>query len=65
MRQRHVIMDPVGPSADCPHLVESIPCEDPVCYEWIISEGICVTDHGKCGLGNRILKTLCKNKKGR
>nr|XP_038038274.1 LOW QUALITY PROTEIN: thrombospondin type-1 domain-containing protein 7B [Anas platyrhynchos] len=64
MRQRHVIMDPVGPSAGCPHLVESIPCEDPVCYEWIISEGICVTDHGKCGLGNRILKTVCKNKKG-
>uniref|UniRef100_A0A663NAP1 Thrombospondin type 1 domain containing 7B n=1 Tax=Athene cunicularia TaxID=194338 RepID=A0A663NAP1_ATHCN len=64
MRQRQVIVDPVGALADCPHLIESIPCEDPVCYEWIVSEGICVTDHGKCGPGNRILKAVCKNKKG-
>uniref|UniRef100_A0A8C0F672 Thrombospondin type-1 domain-containing protein 7A n=1 Tax=Bubo bubo TaxID=30461 RepID=A0A8C0F672_BUBBB len=64
MRQRQVIVDPVGTLADCPHLIESIPCEDPVCYEWIVSEGICVTDHGKCGPGNRILKAVCKNKKG-
>uniref|UniRef100_A0A8C8B6D5 Thrombospondin type-1 domain-containing protein 7A n=1 Tax=Otus sunia TaxID=257818 RepID=A0A8C8B6D5_9STRI len=64
MRQRQVIVDPVGTLADCPHLIESIPCEDPVCYEWIISEGKCVTDHGKCGPGSRILKAVCKNKKG-
>ncbi|NWY60214.1 THS7B protein, partial [Chionis minor] len=64
MRQRQVIVDPVGTLAGCPHLIESIPCEDPVCYEWIISEGICVTDHGKCGPGNRKLKAVCKNKKG-
>ncbi|XP_025979254.2 thrombospondin type-1 domain-containing protein 7B [Dromaius novaehollandiae] len=64
MRHRHVIADPVGTLAGCPHLTESIPCEDPVCYEWIISEGICVTDHGKCGLGNRILKAVCKNNRG-
>ncbi|NXT48186.1 THS7B protein, partial [Pluvianellus socialis] len=64
MRQRQVIVDPVGTLAGCPHLIESIPCEDPVCYEWIISEGICVADHGKCGPGNRKLKAVCKNKKG-
>ncbi|NXC13134.1 THS7B protein, partial [Corythaeola cristata] len=64
MRQRQVIVDPVGTLAVCPHLIESIPCEDPVCYEWIVSEGICVTDHGKCGPGNRRLKAVCKNKKG-
>ncbi|XP_040460738.1 thrombospondin type-1 domain-containing protein 7B [Falco naumanni] len=65
MRHRQVIVDPVGTLAGCPHLVESVPCdEDPVCYEWIVSEGICVTDHGKCGPGNRILKAVCKNKKG-
>jgi len=64
MRQRQVIVDPVGTLTACPHLVESIPCEDPVCYEWIVSEGMCVTDHGKCGPGNRILKAVCKNKKG-
>ncbi|XP_061210326.1 thrombospondin type-1 domain-containing protein 7B isoform X2 [Neopsephotus bourkii] len=64
MRQRQVIVDPVDTLADCPHLIESIPCEDPVCYEWVVSEGICVTDHGKCGPGKRILKAVCKNKKG-
>nr|XP_009937046.1 PREDICTED: thrombospondin type-1 domain-containing protein 7B [Opisthocomus hoazin] len=64
MRQRQVIVDPVGTLTACPHLVESIPCEDTVCYEWIVSEGMCVTDHGKCGPGNRILKAVCKNKKG-
>uniref|UniRef100_A0A8C2UC31 Thrombospondin type-1 domain-containing protein 7A n=1 Tax=Coturnix japonica TaxID=93934 RepID=A0A8C2UC31_COTJA len=64
MRQRHVIVDPVGTQAGCPHLFESIPCEDPTCYEWIVSEGVCVADHGKCGPGKHILKTVCKNKKG-
>uniref|UniRef100_A0A8C3K8S6 Thrombospondin type 1 domain containing 7B n=1 Tax=Calidris pygmaea TaxID=425635 RepID=A0A8C3K8S6_9CHAR len=64
MRQRQVIVDPVGTLTGCPHLIESIPCEDPVCYEWIVSEGICVTEHGKCGPGNRMLKAVCKNKKG-
>ncbi|POI36229.1 hypothetical protein CIB84_000018 [Bambusicola thoracicus] len=64
MRQRHVIVDPVGTLAGCPHLVESIPCEDPTCYEWIVSAGICVADHGKCGPGKHILKTVCKSKKG-
>ncbi|XP_064307110.1 thrombospondin type-1 domain-containing protein 7B isoform X2 [Phalacrocorax carbo] len=64
MRQRQVIVDPVGTLAGCPHLIESILCEDPVCYEWIVSEGICVTDHGKCGPGKRMLKAVCKNKKG-
>ncbi|XP_072198495.1 thrombospondin type-1 domain-containing protein 7B [Excalfactoria chinensis] len=64
MRQRNVIVDPVGTQAGCPHLFESIPCEDPTCYEWIVSEGVCVADHGKCGPGKHILKTVCKNKKG-
>ncbi|XP_074001245.1 thrombospondin type-1 domain-containing protein 7B [Numenius arquata] len=64
MRQREVIVDPVGTLTGCPHLIESIPCEDPVCYEWIVSEGICVTERGKCGPGNRMLKAVCKNKKG-
>ncbi|XP_014796606.1 PREDICTED: thrombospondin type-1 domain-containing protein 7B isoform X1 [Calidris pugnax] len=64
MRHRQVIVDPVGTLTGCPHLIESIPCEDPVCYEWIVSEGICVTEHGRCGPGNRMLKAVCKNKKG-
>ncbi|XP_026503553.1 thrombospondin type-1 domain-containing protein 7B [Terrapene carolina triunguis] len=64
MRQRQVIMEPIGMSQSCPHLVESIPCEDPMCYQWVISEGVCVPDHGKCGHGNRILTAICKNNKG-
>ncbi|NWR84339.1 THS7B protein, partial [Furnarius figulus] len=64
MRQRQVIVDPVGTLAGCPHLVESIPCEDPACYEWIISEGICVADHGKCGPGHRTLKAACRSREG-
>ncbi|XP_008946122.1 PREDICTED: thrombospondin type-1 domain-containing protein 7B-like, partial [Merops nubicus] len=64
MRQRQVIVDAVGTLAACPHLIESIPCEDPVCYEWIVSEGLCVTDHGRCGPGSRILTAVCRSKKG-
>ncbi|XP_054033191.1 thrombospondin type-1 domain-containing protein 7B [Dryobates pubescens] len=64
MRQRQVTVDPVGTLTGCPHLIESIPCEDPVCYEWIILEGICVPNHGKCGPGKRMLTAVCKNKKG-
>ncbi|NXK87861.1 THS7B protein, partial [Formicarius rufipectus] len=64
MRQRQVMVDPVGTLAGCPHLVESIPCEDPACYEWIVSEGMCVADHGKCGPGHRLLKAACRSREG-
>ncbi|XP_051059971.1 thrombospondin type-1 domain-containing protein 7B-like [Phodopus roborovskii] len=64
MRQRHVLMESTGPTGHCPHLVESMPCEDPMCYRWLASEGICIPDHGKCGLGHRILKAVCQNERG-
>ncbi|XP_042638425.1 thrombospondin type-1 domain-containing protein 7B [Orycteropus afer afer] len=64
MRQRHVLMEPTGPAGHCPHLVESVPCEDAICYQWLVSEGICIPDHGKCGLGHRILKAICQNDQG-
>uniref|UniRef100_A0A8C3TSW4 Thrombospondin type 1 domain containing 7B n=1 Tax=Catharus ustulatus TaxID=91951 RepID=A0A8C3TSW4_CATUS len=64
MRQRQVVVDPVGTLAGCPHLVESIPCEDARCHEWVVSEGSCVTDRGKCGPGHRVLKAVCKSRKG-
>lgn len=64
MRQRHVLMESTGPAGHCPHLVESVPCEDPVCYQWLTSEGICIPDHGKCGPGHRILKAVCQNEQG-
>ncbi|NXQ22466.1 THS7B protein, partial [Peucedramus taeniatus] len=64
MRQRQVMVDPVGTLAGCPHLVESIPCEDARCHEWEVSEGTCVTDRGKCGPGHRVLNAVCKSRKG-
>ncbi|NXP37618.1 THS7B protein, partial [Leiothrix lutea] len=64
MRQRQVVVDPVGTLAGCPHLVESIPCEDARCHEWLLSEGPCVTDRGKCGPGHRVLKAVCRSRKG-
>ncbi|XP_012505956.1 PREDICTED: thrombospondin type-1 domain-containing protein 7B [Propithecus coquereli] len=63
-RQRHVLMESTGPAGHCPHLVESVPCEDPICYRWLASEGICIPDHGKCGLGHRILKAICQDDRG-
>ncbi|XP_015490887.1 thrombospondin type-1 domain-containing protein 7B [Parus major] len=64
MRQRQVIVDPVGTLAGCPHLVESVPCEDARCHEWEVSEGACVTDQGQCGPGQRVLKAVCKSRRG-
>uniref|UniRef100_A0A8D2MIA5 Thrombospondin type-1 domain-containing protein 7A n=1 Tax=Zonotrichia albicollis TaxID=44394 RepID=A0A8D2MIA5_ZONAL len=64
MRQRQVVVDPVGALAGCPHLAESIPCEDARCHEWEVSEGACVTDHGHCGPGHRVLKAVCRSRKG-
>ncbi|XP_045874178.1 thrombospondin type-1 domain-containing protein 7B [Meles meles] len=64
LRRRHVLMESTGPAGHCPHLVESVPCEDPMCYRWLASEGICIPDHGKCGLGHRILKAVCQNDRG-
>ncbi|XP_041329117.1 thrombospondin type-1 domain-containing protein 7B [Pyrgilauda ruficollis] len=64
MRQRQVVVDPVGTLAGCPHLVESIPCEDARCHEWVVSEGACVTDRGRCGPGHRVLEAVCKSRKG-
>ncbi|KAI5186224.1 Thrombospondin Type-1 Domain-Containing Protein 7B [Manis pentadactyla] len=64
MRQRHVLMEATGPAGNCPHLVESVPCEDPMCYRWLATEGICIPDNGKCGLGHRILKAVCQNDRG-
>ncbi|XP_066202247.1 thrombospondin type-1 domain-containing protein 7B [Saccopteryx leptura] len=64
MRRRHVLMESTGPAGHCPHLIESVLCEDPVCYQWLVSEGLCIPNNGKCGLGHRILKAVCQNDQG-
>uniref|UniRef100_A0A6J0SKF4 Thrombospondin type-1 domain-containing protein 7B n=1 Tax=Pogona vitticeps TaxID=103695 RepID=A0A6J0SKF4_9SAUR len=64
MRHRHIIPEPMDMSDNCPHLIESIPCENPECYNWIVSEGNCLPYNGICGPGNRVLHAQCRNYKG-
>ncbi|XP_077176308.1 thrombospondin type-1 domain-containing protein 7B isoform X2 [Paroedura picta] len=64
IRERHVIVEPVGTSGGCPHLIESIPCENPACYQWIILEGVCLPYNGICGQGTRVLHAVCRNHMG-
>ncbi|RXM29521.1 Thrombospondin type-1 domain-containing protein 7B [Acipenser ruthenus] len=65
LRRRQVIQEPTGTSDSCPHLVETIPCEEPTCYEWhVTEESICIPNKGTCGYGTRTLKLVCKNNQG-
>ncbi|KAL2081496.1 hypothetical protein ACEWY4_023349 [Coilia grayii] len=41
-RRRQVLSEAAGGSDGCPHLLESMPCEDPVCFQWhVLSEDAC------------------------
>lgn len=54
-----------GSSKDCGHLVEFIPCEDPVCFQWHVGdEGACVPNEGSCGSGSRNQTVTCVNSEG-
>ncbi|NXO34104.1 THS7B protein, partial [Locustella ochotensis] len=64
VRQRQVVVDPVGTLAGCPHLAEAAPCEDARCHQWLLSEGPCVTERGECGPGHRVLEAVCRSSKG-
>ncbi|RXM99292.1 Thrombospondin type-1 domain-containing protein 7B [Acipenser ruthenus] len=65
LRRRQVIREPTGTANSCPHLVETIPCEEPTCYEWhVTEEPICVPNKGTCGYGTRTQKLVCKNNQG-
>ncbi|MGH0120071.1 UNVERIFIED_CONTAM: hypothetical protein FKN15_062761 [Acipenser sinensis] len=65
LRRRQVIQEPTGTSDSCPHLVETIPCEEPTCYEWhVTEESICIPNKGTCGYGTRTQKLVCKNNQG-
>ncbi|MBN3300954.1 THS7B protein, partial [Amia calva] len=64
-RRREVIREPTGTAESCPHLVETLPCEDPACFQWdVIEEELCVPNRGTCGPGIQNQKVLCKNTKG-
>lgn len=54
-----------SPLETCPHLVESIPCEDPTCYLWQTKEEPCIPTNGSCGPGTAIQNVSCVNAEGK
>ncbi|KAM4697904.1 thrombospondin type-1 domain-containing protein 7B [Rhinophrynus dorsalis] len=64
-RKRRIIIESTGPSGNCPHLVESIPCDEPVCYSWAVSGELhCVPENGECGHGKYQVNTTCHDQDG-
>lgn len=64
-RRRRVMGDGSGSSKDCGHLVEFVPCEDPVCFQWRVEEeGACMPNEGTCGSGSRSQTVACVNSEG-
>uniref|UniRef100_A0A8C9U5U9 Thrombospondin type-1 domain-containing protein 7A n=1 Tax=Scleropages formosus TaxID=113540 RepID=A0A8C9U5U9_SCLFO len=70
-RRRLVVREPEGTTQGCPHLVESMPCEDPVCFRWSVSpvsgqkeEELCVPTDGQCGPGTRAQAVRCVDAHG-
>ncbi|GAA6088523.1 thrombospondin type-1 domain-containing protein 7B isoform X1 [Tachysurus ichikawai] len=61
-RRRRVLGEGSGSSDECGHLLEFIPCEDPVCFQWRVEdEGECVPNEGTCGSGSRSQTVACVN----
>lgn len=54
-----------SPLETCPHLVESIPCEDPTCYLWQTKVEPCISTNGSCGPGTAIQNVSCVNAEGK
>ncbi|XP_036396447.1 thrombospondin type-1 domain-containing protein 7B [Megalops cyprinoides] len=62
-RTRWVLGEAAGES--CPHLTESMPCEDPACFAWqVASEEPCVPSGGTCGPGTQTLGLICASAQG-
>ncbi|KAI2660548.1 Thrombospondin type-1 domain-containing protein 7B [Labeo rohita] len=63
-RRREVLEEGSG-TESCAHLLESMPCEDPVCFLWQVQfEGTCVPRKGNCGNGTRTQTVACVNSQG-
>uniref|UniRef100_A0AAQ6I9L7 Thrombospondin type-1 domain-containing protein 7A n=1 Tax=Anabas testudineus TaxID=64144 RepID=A0AAQ6I9L7_ANATE len=64
-RRREVLWESSGSVETCPHLVESIPCEDPACYVWQVQhEGTCIPTKSSCGPGTAIQNVTCVSIEG-
>lgn len=49
----------------CPHLLESVPCDDPACYLWQVQqEERCIPAKGPCGPGAAARNITCVNTEG-
>lgn len=48
----------------CPHLVESIPCEEPACYLWQVQQGKCTPNKSSCGPGTVVQSAKCISAEG-
>ncbi|KAM7407697.1 hypothetical protein PAMA_003439 [Pampus argenteus] len=64
-RRREVLWESSSPPETCPHLVESIPCEDPACYLWQVQqEGRCIPAKSACGPGSAVQNVTCVSAEG-
>ncbi|KAK7939999.1 hypothetical protein WMY93_003325 [Mugilogobius chulae] len=58
-RSREVLWVSSSPPESCPHVLESIPCEDPACFHWDIQEGSCAPAQSSCGPGTAQQNVSC------
>lgn len=64
-RRRKALWESSSPPETCPHLVESIPCEDPACYLWQAQqEGRCIPTKRACGPGSAVQNVTCVSAEG-
>nr|XP_043874554.1 thrombospondin type-1 domain-containing protein 7B isoform X2 [Solea senegalensis] len=64
-RRRDVLWESGTFAEPCPHLVESVPCEDPSCYLWQVQqEGSCVPSQQPCGPGAAAQNATCVSSEG-
>ncbi|XP_015252845.1 PREDICTED: thrombospondin type-1 domain-containing protein 7B, partial [Cyprinodon variegatus] len=64
-RKREVLWESSNTLGTCPHLMEFIPCEDPVCYRWQIQQKEkCIPTNSSCGPGTAVQNVTCVNAEG-
>jgi len=66
LRKRRIANEPTGGTGNCPHLVEAIPCEEPVCFDWLLAAlEECVPDNERpCGPGTQNPRVQCVDSDG-
>ncbi|XP_029315244.1 thrombospondin type-1 domain-containing protein 7B isoform X2 [Cottoperca gobio] len=64
-KRREVLWESSSPPETCPHLVESIPCDDPTCYLWQVQqEERCIPTKSSCGPGTTAQNVTCVSAEG-